>query len=96
MGRLLTLLLIAALLVRALTGQWPWQLWSAASRSQDEVDARALLGVGRNASRQDVIDAHRRLIAQVHPDRGGTNAAAHAANHARDVLLARIEREESH
>lgn len=95
MGRLITLLLLAAVLVRVLTGQWPWQLWAGAQRSQDEVDARALLGVGRTANRRDVIDAHRRLIARVHPDRGGSNAAVHAANSARDLLLARIDRHET-
>ena len=95
MGRLFTLLVLAALLVRGLTGQWPWQLWAGASRSQDEVEARALLSVDRSASRRDVIEAHRRLIARVHPDRGGSNEAVHAANRARDVLLARIERQET-
>ncbi|MFM6831362.1 MAG: molecular chaperone DnaJ, partial [Novosphingobium sp.] len=32
----------------------------------------------------------RRLIAQVHPDRGGSNEAVHEANAARDLLLARL------
>ena len=95
MGRLIEIALLATLAVRALTGQWPWQLWVISERSQAEAQARALLGIGRNASRGDVIDAHRRLIARVHPDRGGSNEAVHAANRARDLLLARLERQET-
>ncbi len=95
MGRLIEIALLATLAVRALTGQWPWQLWVNSERSQAEAQARALLGIGRNASRGDVIDAHRRLIARVHPDRGGSNEAVHAANRARDLLLARLERQET-
>ncbi len=35
------------------------------------------------------------MIAQVHPDRGGSNEQVHAANAARDLLLARLERKEA-
>jgi curved DNA-binding protein CbpA len=50
-----------------------------------------LLGVDRSATRDAIIEAHRRLIARVHPDRGGSNEQVHAANAARDLLLARLE-----
>ncbi|TXH33815.1 MAG: molecular chaperone DnaJ [Burkholderiaceae bacterium] len=92
MGKLLTLLLLAAIACRVLTGQWPWQLWAKSERSQAEAQARALLGVNRSARREEIVDAHRRLIARVHPDRGGSNEAVHDANAARDLLLARLER----
>jgi len=92
MGKLVTIAVLAALLVRALTGQWLWQLWANSERAQAEAQARALLGLGREARREEIIDAHRRLIARVHPDRGGSSEAVHAANHARDLLLARIDR----
>ena len=59
-------------------------------RAQAEAQARALLGLGREARREEIIDAHRRLIAQVHPDRGGSSEAVHRANAARDLLLARL------
>lgn len=94
MGRLIVIALLASLLVRALTGQWPWQLWAASERAQGEARARALLGVDRGARREEVLDAHRRLLACVHPDRGGTNEQVHEANRARDLLLARLERQE--
>lgn len=90
MGKLIVLLALAAVLCRALTGEWPWQLWQKSEQSQKEAMARSLLGVNRNATRAEIGEAHRRKIAQVHPDRGGTNEAVHAATAARDLLLARL------
>ncbi len=46
-----------------------------------------LLGTGDNPNREEIIDAHRKLIAMVHPDRGGSNGLVHEANAARDLLL---------
>lgn len=89
MSRLLILVLIAAIACRWLTGQWPWQLWLMSERSQQEVQARALLGLNRFATEKDILEAHRRLIGRVHPDRGGTAEQVHAADAARDLLLAR-------
>lgn len=94
MGKLLTLLILASLAIRAFSGQWPWELWARSERSQAEAQARALLQVGRAASRDEIEGAYRRLIVQVHPDRGGTAQQVHAANQARDLLLARLERGE--
>ncbi|ANI77895.1 MULTISPECIES: J domain-containing protein [Sphingobium] len=56
--------------------------------SDDIVKARALLGVGADADAGEIRAAHRRLIASVHPDRGGTEALAAQINAARDLLLA--------
>ena len=55
----------------------------------DEGEARQILGVGPGASESEVRDAHRRLILQVHPDRGGTAELARRVNRARDTLLRR-------
>lgn len=93
MGRLLLIAALAVLACRIFTGKWPWQLWVASERGQKEAQARALLGVERAASREAIIDAHRRLITRVHPDRGGTSEQVHAANAARDLLLDRIDRQ---
>ena len=49
-----------------------------------------LLGVDDLATRSDIVDAHRRLIVRVHPDRGGTESLVHEANAARDLLLAEL------
>ncbi|PKB14200.1 hypothetical protein B0I00_2832 [Novosphingobium kunmingense] len=92
MGKLLTILLIGTLAIRMLTGRWPWDLWRQSERAQDEAQARALLGVGRNAGHDEIVEAHRRLLARVHPDRGGTSEQVHAATRARDVLLAGVDR----
>jgi len=53
----------------------------------DVVRARALLGVGADADAATIRAAHRRLIASVHPDKGGTEALAAQINAARDLLL---------
>jgi DnaJ homolog subfamily C member 19 len=71
---------------RWLVGRWPWE---KRSRVVDRgAAARALLGVVPGADRAQIMAAHRALLAQVHPDRGGTSEAVHAADAARDVLLA--------
>ena len=95
MARLLIYLGLAAVACKLLTGRWPWALagWElpgGPARSGATARARALLGVGRNASRVQIIEAHKRLVAMVHPDRGGTNEQVHEANAARDLLLARL------
>jgi len=95
MGKLLFLMLIACAACRQLTGQWPWQILQKSEQSQKEAMARRLLGVDRSASRADIAEAHRRLLAKVHPDRGGSNEAVHAATAARDLLLVRLTRTET-
>ncbi|MCY1670571.1 molecular chaperone DnaJ [Novosphingobium sp. SL115] len=90
MAKLLTLILIASLACKLLAGKWPWELLKADGRSANEAKARALLGISRTAGYDEVIEAHRRLIARVHPDRGGSSEAVHEANAARDLLLARL------
>lgn len=55
-------------------------------------EARALLGVGEQASLQEIRDAHRRLIARVHPDTGGSAELAVRVNAARDALVAELNR----
>jgi hypothetical protein len=87
------LILLAALGVlawRLVTERWPWEPRRVPRRSAAEAHARALLGVGESASREAIIEAHRRLVVQVHPDRGGTNDLVHEANSARDLLLAKL------
>ncbi|WHO39103.1 molecular chaperone DnaJ [Sphingobium sp. AP49] len=53
----------------------------------DIEQARALLGLSSDADSGAVRAAHRRLIASVHPDKGGTEALAAQINAARDLLL---------
>lgn len=55
-------------------------------------EARAVLGVGLNASDADVRAAHRRLMKISHPDHGGTDYLATKINQAKDVLLGKTGR----
>ena len=87
MTKLIILALLASVACRLLAGRWPWEFFKAALGSTDEVQARAVLGVERSASAAEITEAHRRLIARVHPDRGGSNEQVHEANAARDLLL---------
>ncbi|MCH7627360.1 MAG: molecular chaperone DnaJ [Proteobacteria bacterium] len=95
MIKLLWIAFLASLLVRMLAGKWPWELLGLPPRSGGapsvaEQRARNLLGVAGRASREEIVDAHRRLIGRVHPDRGGSSEAVHEANAARDLLLGRL------
>lgn len=90
MIKLIMLVVLGSIACKSLSGHWPWELMRAADRSAAEARARSLLGVARAANREDIIDAHRRRLTQVHPDRGGSSAAVHEATAARDLLLARL------
>jgi hypothetical protein len=55
-------------------------------------DARRLLGVSADADLAEIRAAHRRLIARVHPDAGGSEELARRINAARDALIADLTR----
>ena len=57
----------------------------------DVAEARSILGVSRGADADTIRAAHRRLVASVHPDRGGSADLAWRVNAARDLLLKRID-----
>jgi DnaJ family protein C protein 19 len=92
--RLLTtgkLLAGAALMAGALL----WAAWRRGRPTPNVMpveDARRLLGVGAEASLAEIRDAHRRLIARVHPDTGGSEELANRVNVARDTLVAEMNR----
>jgi hypothetical protein len=89
MGRLLLLAALAVLAWKLFTGRWPWE--PARSEGTEALNAaRKLLRVPASASREEILGAHRRRVAMIHPDRGGSNEQVHAANAARDLLLAQL------
>lgn len=72
-----------------------WMRARVSAIPMDELEARQLLGVGLMASEDEILAAHRRLIANAHPDRGadrgGNSDLAQRLNAARDHLI-RINR----
>lgn len=87
---------LAALAVLA----WTW-LPAIASRMRrpapgkteddpEDAAARAVLGVSADASASNIRAAYRLKMAQAHPDRGGSHAAATRLTAARDRLLKKL------
>jgi DnaJ homolog subfamily C member 19 len=87
MLKIILLLVLAALVVAWWRGGQQRKRWTMPA---DE--ARALLGVSPDDDADAIRAAHRRIIAKVHPDQGGTPELARRTNIARDVLLAELRR----
>ena len=60
---------------------------SADRGSMSRQEAYAILGLAEDASEDEVIEAHRRLIQKLHPDRGGNDYLSAKINQAKTRLL---------
>ena len=59
-------------------------------QGMDASEAASILGVAETATEEEVRAAHKKLIGQLHPDKGGTDYLAAKINDARDILLGRM------
>ena len=66
---------------------WMWWRGRKAGAPMGLDEARQLLGVKRGADAETIRAAHRRLVAAVHPDKGGSAELTRRINAARDTLL---------
>lgn len=80
MAKLILLVGIAVIL-------WLWWKGHSAAPPMTREEARLLLGVKPGATPDEIRAAHRRIIARVHPDAGGSEELARKINAARDLLL---------
>lgn len=80
--------LIEAYLDRRFSG------WREAGRDaagdMDEDEALRILGLEPGAAPEAIRQAHRRLMARLHPDHGGSTFLAMQINRAKDILLAKV------
>ncbi|MEM9253930.1 MAG: molecular chaperone DnaJ [Pseudomonadota bacterium] len=60
---------------------------TASSGEMNRSEALAILGLDEQATETDIVQAHRRLMQRLHPDRGGNDYLAAKVNQAKDVLL---------
>ena len=88
MIKILMFLVAASVFCRWALGKWPWEYLKATpTRSQAIFRARQLLNVSAKADHTEIREAHRRLSAIAHPDKGGSKAQMQELNAARDLLL---------
>lgn len=57
----------------------------------DVPQALQILGLTEGATKQEVLEAHKKLMQKLHPDRGGSNFLAAQVNTAKDVLIDHLQ-----
>jgi hypothetical protein len=64
------------------------QGFKSGTMSADE--ARDILALKENATRKEIIQAHRKLMQKMHPDRGGSDYLAAKINQAKEALISQL------
>ena len=60
---------------------------ASAQSAMSKKQASEVLGIEPNASKEEIIKAHKRMMQKVHPDRGGSDFLAAQINQAKSTLL---------
>ena len=83
--------LIIALVVAGMIYSW-FRRGIVSGSAMRPSEARELLNIHVGATAEEIRSAHRRMIARVHPDAGGSAGLATRVNAARDALMAELKR----
>ena len=67
--------------------QQPGNQQATTQSAMSQKQAYDILGIETNASKEEIIKAHKRMMQKVHPDRGGSDYLAAQINQAKDTLL---------
>ena len=59
----------------------------SSAETMNRAEALDILGVPENASEDEIISAHKRLMKKLHPDQDGSEGLAKKINSAKDILL---------
>jgi DnaJ homolog subfamily C member 19 len=81
-----------AFLLAAAVLYWLFRSSFPKTRGMPLNEASKLLGIESDADAEAIIAAHKKLIAKVHPDAGGSAELASRVNLARDTLLKHLKR----
>jgi len=82
--------LLESYLQQRFPGEGPFGNNQANTQSSGDMDRREalnILGLADDASRDEIVAAHRSLMQKLHPDRGGNDYLAAKINQAKDFLL---------
>ena len=69
------------------SGPFDQQSAPGSTSGMNRKEALAVLGLGEDATDEDIVGAHRKLMQKLHPDRGGNDYLAAKINQAKDFLL---------